>query len=43
MLTCPNSQSNIEKDETLSMCNDGIGFGSFGISIRYFLRYLKKF
>ena len=39
----PNSPSNTEKYETLSMISDGIGFMSFGIYVRYFLRYLKKF
>ena len=42
MLTLSNRPSNIEKNETLSMFRN-VGFVSFGISVCYFLRYLKKF
>ncbi len=43
MWTFPNCPENTEKEKTLSMFSKGIGFASFGISLHYLLRYLKKF
>ncbi len=43
MWTFPNCPSNTEKEKTLSMFSKSIGCASFGISVHYLLRYLKKF